>query len=65
LKKEVVKALRECKTTKIDRNCFLEAKRRYTHREKCRKNKKQKKKESGERDEGNKNREGGMEMHKL
>jgi hypothetical protein len=57
--------LREWKRTKIYRNCFLESKRRYTQREKCRKNKKQKKEEGGERDKGNKNREGGMEMHKL
>jgi hypothetical protein len=33
-------------------------------REKCRKIKKQKE-EGGQRDKGNKNREGSMEMHKL
>jgi hypothetical protein len=68
LKKEAVKALREWKRTKIDGNWFLEAKRRYRERErereKCRKIKKQKE-EGGQRDKGNKNREGSMEMHKL
>jgi hypothetical protein len=40
LKKEAVKTLREWKSNKIDRNRFLEAKRRY--RERCREKKKQK-----------------------
>jgi hypothetical protein len=42
LKKEAVKELREWKRTKIDRNRFLEAKRRYLQRERCREKKNQK-----------------------
>jgi hypothetical protein len=45
LKKEAVKALREWNRTKMDRNRFLEVKRRY--RERCRERKKQK----GDREE--------------
>jgi asparagine synthetase A len=39
---EVVKALREWRRNKIDRSRFLEMKRRYTERERCREKKKQK-----------------------
>jgi hypothetical protein len=42
LKKEAVKELREWKRTKIDRNRFPEAKRRYLQRERCREKKNQK-----------------------
>jgi hypothetical protein len=53
--------LRERKSNKIDRNRFLEAKRRY--REGCREKKKQKG-EGEERDKGNKNRKGDMQIYK-
>jgi hypothetical protein len=39
---EVVKALREWRRNKIDRSRFLEMKRRYRERERCREKKKQK-----------------------
>ncbi|KAH0812146.1 hypothetical protein GEV33_010644 [Tenebrio molitor] len=42
LKKEAVKELREWKRTKIDRNRFQEAKRRYLQKERCREKKNQK-----------------------
>jgi hypothetical protein len=51
--KKGVRALREWKRTKIDRNTFLEAKRRYREsereRERCREKKKKQKTERGEK----------------